>query len=158
MPLEYSELQNIWNSRILCTNFLRLMLTDGKVGQVGCSELGEIRYREINGYEPKSVTVNWKVCRGFRKTQRSKHCQMLNSQPPLGAGCELSFWATSDSSDFRKPLHTFEIGWNSVTLSCGFRPDLRLRRCAYRFRAIYALWHYLEPHRTSICTQHTVHT
>ena len=110
---------------------------------VGCSELGEIRDREINGYEPKRVTVNWKVCRGFRKTQWFKHCQMLNLQQPLGACCKLSFWATSDSSDFRKPLHTFEIGWNSVTLSCGFRSDLRLRRCAYRFRTIYALWHYL---------------
>ena len=77
---------------------------------MGCSELSEIPYQEINGYEPKRVTVNSKVCRGFRKSQQFKHSQMLNCKQALGACLQLSFWSTSDSSDFRKPLHTFEIG------------------------------------------------
>ena len=74
------------------------------------------RHRKFHLIEAKSVTLCEhfsKVCKGFRKSDRPDGAEKFQLQPAHSVSCNWNFSASSDRSDFRKPLHTFD---NAVTL------------------------------------------
>ena len=86
---------------------------------LGCSELSEFSDQEINEMKRKSVTINPKVQKGFRKSDRPDSAEKFRRKPAHSGCLHRNFSALSGRSDFRKPFYTFEICSYSVTLFTG---------------------------------------